>query len=195
MRTVIIVLIVIAVAFVAVAVLGVRRTGDAKFAGAPPQKDGKVDQDALVNWTPPSMADLIARISGPFAPKLELPAPKIALPPGASDTRTVPSSSSRLRVARITLKSGAGLRIQYACLPQSGRQCPELVCICSPSALFTALQISSCPESWRRKRMSGEACVSNDDHHDDQASFAIYPETGALEFTALGPTAVTAEVE
>jgi hypothetical protein len=196
MRIVIVVLIVIAVAFIFVAVQGgLRGSNDSSASGAPPTKDGKIDEDALSGWKPPSMAKLLADLSEPFAPSLNLTEPKVVLPAGGTATRGFPAYYPRfgrdMRVARIELQAGAGIRISYACLSRDDRRCPETACLCAPGATFTAMQISACPDAWQSKRLGGVRCTKDD----ASTNLVIYPEPGALAFTALGQLGATAEVK
>lgn len=188
MRIVIIILVVLAVAFAFVAIQG--GTGGSKSGdGAPPTKaDGSVDEDKLSDWQKPDFAGWLARNTAYFAPKMKLDNPHIALAQGGSDTRWPPKSSSNMRVANVEITGGVGLRITYSCVPKDGRRCGEPVCICRPGA--TISEVSGCPDAWADKHKD-RICSADD----GKTSLVIYPEPAPIAFTALGPSAATAEVK
>ena len=188
MRIVIIVLVVIAVAFAFVAIQG-GTSGPKSADGAPPTKsDGSVDEDKLDSWQKPDFPVLIAKLTAPFAPKLKLDNPHIALAKGAHDTRWAPISTSKMRVAKVDITSGEAMRITYSCLPKDGRQCGKPVCVCPAGAIPS--DVSDCPDGWAQKHKN-RMCIADD----AETSLVIYPEAAPIQFTALGAAAVTAEVK
>jgi len=197
MRVVIIVLVVVAIGFAAVALLG--GTGGANMDSkcAPPRtEDGKVTEDSVDGWKPCGMSAWLASVTSPFAPRLKLDAPVVALAAGGTDTRAIAAYSPwigpDMRVAHIAMQSPGGMIIQYSCPARPGRTCPDAVCICTAGVRFTALQIGACRANWRARHMLGDRCAADS----AKTSFPVYPEAGgALVFTALGETGATAKVQ
>ncbi|HWA89855.1 MAG TPA: hypothetical protein VG889_07460 [Rhizomicrobium sp.] len=188
MKIVIIVLVVVAVAFAFVAIRG-GTGGPSSGDGAPPTKsNGEVDEDRLADWKQPDFAAWMAKAGAAFAPKIKLDKPVVTLAQNGSDTRFVPSSSDKMRVAKIAITAGIGVRITYSCVPKDGRQCGKSVCICREGA--TLSDFSGCPDAWADKH-DGRVCSADD----AKTSLVVYPESAPIQFTALGPSGATAEVQ
>jgi hypothetical protein len=201
MRTAVVVLVVIVVVFAATVFMGARRSGPSAGDGSPqPNADGTYDQDSVSNWQPKGMLASGGPLFAGLGPKLKLDDPHVALGPNQTVTRDVPpppprsrllSMAGDTRTAHVAITKGAGiLRVAYQCGSGQGDQCSQSVCLCSPGAVFTALQILSCPKGWRDKRLAGEACTKET----AKASLVIYPEAGQMSFSALGPSSFQAEV-
>jgi hypothetical protein len=192
-KIVIIVLVVLTLAFAFVAIQGGTRSDAPTDSCTPPQMHGNGDDDdiaAFSKWKPCSGASLLGKITAPFAPKVKLVNPTILLGQNAGASRPFASSSSDMRVARVELVGSGAMRVSVTCLPKSGRTCPKAVCICAPGASFSQSQIGSCPQPFRDSHGNGGSCTADD----ATTSLNVYPEAGALSFTALGDLGATARV-
>jgi hypothetical protein len=200
MKVVIIILILIVIGFVvAIGVAVYRATtppAPPSAHGPPTGSDGKIDEDALANWEPPSMAAVMGRVSRPFAPKLFKKATRITVETGVL---TIPSADKNMRIARLRLVAGLGAVVTYDCEDKSdeegreGESCPQVACLCHENTLLAADDVKDCEEPWRNARRSGDdnvLCRKND----DDVSAVIYRDGGTMQLTPIGEQAVEVSV-
>lgn len=188
MKVVILVLAVIALGFAGVVAYGLARRPPPETAtasgAAPPTKDGKVDEDALEDWRPPSLADAMGATLSPLAPKVRVSRSPITAAPFQSPNASAPPSKDKLRVARFHWSSGGVMRVTYACADGEDRSCPQAICLCSPGATLAEGVVSDCPEHWADRRRRGSQVVCGE--RDGEQSLIVYPEGGTFRFEAPG---------
>ena len=194
MKLMIVVLVVVAIAFGVVAIQGGSRDSHQSDPCAPPPIGADGDTSAVSDWRPCSGTKFLGKLSTPFAPRVKwTDSSPINLPPGEHAVRDIPEASSwfsarNTRIAQVHIGGTGGMAISYACQHED---CRKNVCICSPGATFTSTQIDLCPDdNWRKKRRDGIACRDED----TTTNIVIYPQHGQLTFTAIGMSAVTADL-
>lgn len=190
MRIAIVVLVVVAAAFIYAGVLGFGRTGDKSCDRPPSLDDGSADSENA-SCPPPAWANWFARLTSPFAPKLKIDDPDVQVPTAATVLRSVPESTSRMRVAHLELTDGQGMRVEYDCENKEQRICPETLCLCADGASFAALALVGCPAKWSSQRLAPNRCTSDD----SRATLAIYPEASSITFSPLGPSGAAVRVK
>ena len=190
MRLFVIVMVILAVSFAAVAVYGIARDPDAANAaggcgGPPPMRGGEVDEDALQDWCPPSFGALATSLLAWFGPSVALTPAPVQLGEGADLGLPVPAARDKTRVARFDWLSGAPVRISYPGLP--GRDRAQTTCLCRPGATLDSGPVQACGESWiRRRTQAGVLTCSRDD---DRIAIVLHPEPGTVTLRALGGSA------
>jgi hypothetical protein len=196
MKVVIIILILIVVGFVvAIGVAVYRATtppAPPSAHGPPTGSDGKIDEDALAEWEPPSIAKVMGKLSRPFAPKLFKEAVEVTGRAGsglAGDKPgevQVPPADKGMRIARLRLIEGKGAVAIYQCVPtQEGETCPQRVCLCPENRILETDEVSECEEPWRKARAIGDdqfRCREKD----DDVSAVIYRLGGTILVTPMG---------
>jgi hypothetical protein len=198
MKGVIIILVLIVIGFAVAIGVGVARGHQAPSdSGGPPTRNGEIDQDALEDWKPPSLAQAMNTVAAPFAPKLLKTPIEIPLQADQAAGRLeVEASKKDMRVARLRLIAGSAAKVTYVCLPRDGRTCPQTVCLCALGSEFDADDVDDCPESWRKARTSGDgerlSCPA--DGHDDSASLVVYPEPGVISLEPLVSETATVRI-
>ena len=201
MKVVIIILVLIVIGFAVAIGVGVARGAHGPSAGGgPPTRDGKIDEDALEDWRPPPMAELLGKVARPFAPKLLKSAVQVSgragegLESGTPGTLTVEPSKKDMRIARLTLVSGLAAKATYDCIGGDGKTCPQAVCLCSSGSRPSEDDLDDCPDSWRKARRSGDgehlACREDD----DAVALIIYPQGGAIRIEPMASKTATVSI-
>lgn len=205
MKVVIIVLVLIVIGFaVAIGVAVYRATtppAPPSAHGPPTDSNGNIDEDALADWKPPSMAALMGSVSRPFAPKVFKQDVRVDLPAAAetgddrSETKTVPSAKKDMRIARIRLLSGRGAVATYEVFgaPGKGETSPQAVCLCSQGTLLDEDEAEDCGDPWRNARASGDGkflCRKKD----DDVSAVVYRSGGTIKVTSMDDQAVSVSI-
>lgn len=196
MKVVIIILVLIVIGFaVAIGVAVYRATtppAPPSAQGPPTDSDGKIDEDALADWKPPSMAAVMAKLSRPFAPKVFKKTVDVTLlaegeQGGAkSEIVQVPAADKDMRIARLRLIAGQGAIATYtALLPGDGQTSPQHVCLCPENMLLDADEVEICGDPWLNARPASDDKVRCREK-DDDVSAVIYRSGGVIEITPLG---------
>ncbi|MEJ2817840.1 hypothetical protein [Caulobacter sp. CCG-8] len=192
MKIVIIILILIILGFVvAIGVAVYRATtppAPPSAHGPPTDSNGNIDEDALADWEPPSMAAVMGSISRPFAPKLFKKAEVVEFPAGqdrGSRTVSVPAADKDMRMARLRLIQGRGAVATYTVLaPGQGETSPQAVCLCAENTRLDEDEVDDCGDAWRKVRRSGDQFLCR--AKDDDVSAVIYRSGGVIEIKPLG---------
>ncbi|MDR6533357.1 hypothetical protein J2800_004119 [Caulobacter rhizosphaerae] len=204
MKAVIIILVLVVIGFVVAIGVAVYRatTPPAPPAahGPPTTSNGEIDEDALETWGPPPMAELLGKLSRPFAPKLLKKTVEISGQPGSGLAGDKPgelpiaASDKKMRVARLRLVEGRGAVATYLCAPAGkGETCDQVVCLCHENTVLEDDQVEACTESWRKARAIGDdkfSCKRND----DDVSAVIYGRGGVIQVTPMGESAATVSI-
>lgn len=196
MKVVIIILVLIVIGFaVAVGVAVYRATtppAPPSAHGPPTDSDGKIDEDALADWEPPSMADVLAKVSRPFAPKVFKKAVDVTLRSdgeqgGAkSEIVPVPLADKDMRIARLRLITGQGAIATYtAPIPGEGQKSPQHVCLCFENTVLDADEVEVCGKPWLDARPAEDGKVRCREK-DDDVSAVVYRSGGVIEVTPVG---------
>jgi|GEM_PF-1333039 len=196
MKVVIIILILIVIGFaVAIGVAVYRATTPPpppSAHGPPTDSEGNIDEDALADWKPPSLADAMAKLSRPFAPKvfkkaMDVTVQKDSEEDGAkSEIVQVPPADKDMRIARLRLIMGQGAIATYtAPIPGEGQKSPQHVCLCFEGTLLDADEVEACGKPWLDARPAGDDKVRCREK-DDDVSAVIYRSGGVIEVTPLG---------
>ena len=199
MKVVIIILILIVIGFVvAIGVAVYRATtppAPPSAHGPPTNSKGEIDEDALASWHPPPMAEVMGKLSRPFAPKLFKKAVTITEQTGALP---IPAADKNMRIARLRLITGLGAVVTYRCEEsddegREGETCPQTVCLCHQKTVLNEDDVEDCEEPWRRARASGDGkFVCRED--DDDVSAVIYRDGGTIAVTPMREEAVEVSV-
>ena len=204
MKVVIIILVLIVIGFVVAIGAAVYRasTPPARPSahGPPTTSGGEIDEDALETWEPPPMAEVMGRLSRPFAPKLLKKTVELTGQPGsglAGDTPgelSIAPSSKKMRIARLRLVEGRGAVATYVCEPTGkGETCNQVVCLCHENAVLEGDDVKACKDPWRNARAIGDdrfRCHEND----DDVSAVIYQRGGVIQVTPMGENAATVSI-
>lgn len=201
MKIVIIILILIVLGFVvAIGVAVYRATtppAPPSAHGPPTDSNGNIDEDALADWEPPSMAAVMGSISRPFAPKLFKKAEVVEFPAAEdrkSQTVSVPAANKDMRMARLRLIVGRGAIATYTVLaPGQGETSPQTACLCAENTLVDEDEVDDCGDAWRKARKAGDGkffCRAKD----DDVSAVIYRSGGVIEIKPLGDQSVEVTV-
>jgi len=201
MKVVIIILVLIVIGFAVAIGMGVARGSQAPSAsGAPPTRDGKIDEDALADWEPPPMAALLGKVAGPFAPKLLKSAVEVSgqagsgLEGGRPGTLAVEPSKKDMRIARVNLVSGQAVKATYECIGGDGRTCPQTVCLCAAGSTPSEDDVDDCPEAWRKAHRSGDGEHLACDKDDAAVAMVVYPEGGVIKIEPIASDAATVSI-
>jgi hypothetical protein len=201
MKLVIIILVLIVIGFAVAIGVGVARGSQAPSAsGGPPTRDGKIDEDALEDWRAPPMAELLGKVTRPFAPKLLKSAVQVSgqagegLRGGRPGTLAVEPSKKHMRIARVSLISGAAAKATYECIGGSGKTCPQPTCLCVSGSRPDEDDVGDCPESWRKARRSGDGERLTCREDDDVVALVIYPEGGVIRIEPMASEAATVSI-
>jgi hypothetical protein len=201
MKLVLIIVVLIVIGFAVAIGVGVARGSQAPSAsGGPPTRDGKIDEDALEDWTPPPMAALLGKVARPFAPKLLKSAVEVSgragsgLESGAPGMLTVEPSKKDMRIARVSLVSGLAVKATYECLEGDGRTCPQAVCLCVADSRPAEDDMGNCPEAWRRSHRSGDGEHLACDKDDAAVAMVVYPQGGTIRIEPLVGEAATVSI-
>jgi hypothetical protein len=184
MKAVLIVLAIVAAAFVAVLVYGANRDEPATTTAsgsAPPMRGGELDEDALEDWDPPSLGPVVGSLSKKFVPPIELENPEVSVGGLSTASRTVPPSDDKLRIARLALVAGQSARIIAS---QPGEKDATL-CLCRPHRAIVESDLSGCSDRWIAKQRA-----RNCEDGADQGSLVFKGRGGALVFASGQPARV-----
>jgi len=204
MKAVIIILVLVVIGFVVAIGVAVYRatTPPAPPAahGPPTTSNGEIDEDALETWGPPPMAELLGKLSRPFAPKLLKKTVEISGQPGSGLAGDKPgelpiaASDKKMRVARLRLVEGRGAIATYVCKPAGkGETCDQVACLCHEDTVLEDDQVEACTDSWRNARAIGDdkfRCKRND----DDVSAVIYGRGGVIQVAPMGESAATVSI-
>lgn len=189
MKVVIIILVLIVIGFgVAIGVAVYRATtppAPPSAHGPPTGSDGKIDEDALANWDPPPMAEVMGKLSRPFAPKLFKKAINVTVQAGSEGTQPIPPADKTMRITRLRLITGLGAVVTYGCEDKTdeegreGETCPQVACLCHEKTILDEDDVEDCEKPWRNARASGDGKFVCRDK-DDDVSAVIYRDGGAL---------------
>lgn len=196
MKVVIIILVLIVIGFaVAIGVAVYRATtppAPPSAHGPPTSSDGKIDEDALATWEPPPMADLMGRLSRPFAPKLLKETVELTGQPGSGLGGDKPGelslapSDKKMRIARLRLVEGRGAVATYDCeAREEGETCDQVACLCHEDTVLGEDDVEACEEPWRNARAIGDdkfRCRKDD----DDVSAVIYRQGGVILVAPMG---------
>jgi hypothetical protein len=202
MKVVIIILVLIVVGFAVAIGVGVYRATQPPSAGhGPPTKsNGEIDEDALQDWRPPPMAEIMGKLSRPFAPKLLKRAVEVSGQAGSGLGGSTPGqlnvapSKKDMRIARLRLVAGRAAIATYQCLGGEGRTCPQAVCLCPGSATFEADDLDACPEAWRNARTPNGGDRLECRKNDDDVSIVVYPQGGVISVDPVAGEAATVSI-
>lgn len=187
MKAVLIVLALVAAAFVAVVVYGFGRDDTAATAspsssgGAPPMRNGEPDEDALEDWTPPDFGAFATRLGNKYVPTVEVADPDVSVGGLAVQTRVVAPADDRFRMARLQLVGGRSARITAS---QPGERSATL-CLCKPGVAIVAGEVLGCGDRWIEKQ-SARNCEKGA----DEGSLAFKKLGGELHFASGLPAHV-----
>ncbi len=204
MKVVIIILILVVIGFVvAIGVAVYRATtppAPPSAHGPPTNSQGEIDEDALADWEPPSMAAVMGRLSRPFAPKVFKQAVVVEFAGAAGEggdepkATPVPAADKDMRIARLRLLAGRGAIADLrGHVPREGETSPQPVCLCSPGPLLEADEVDDCEDAWRKARATSDdkfLCRAKD----DDVSAVIYRSGGAITVKPMGEQAVTVSI-
>ncbi|HUO90310.1 MAG TPA: hypothetical protein VMU08_14140 [Rhizomicrobium sp.] len=185
MKTAIIVLVLVVVVFVATMVLvgaGVRIPG---LEPPPTKSDGSVDEDALADWHPPSLASFMASAGGYFAPHADFGTTSLAVTFGTPRVVTAKPSDNDVDIAKVQVSGGA-LLISYACKHRKdGSSCSQTVCLCTPGSPLISPAVAFCGDDSQWKQAASPGVCSGRERQ--SGSILVYPEARNVSLTALGP--------
>lgn len=199
MKVVIIILILIVIGFVvAIGVAVYRATtppAPPSAHGPPTGSDGKIDEDALANWDPPPMAEVMGKLTRPFAPKLFKKAVTVTEQTGVLP---IPPADKNMRIARLRLITGLGAVVTYSCEESNdegreGETCPQPVCLCHEKTVLNEDDVEDCKEPWRNARAAGDGTFVCREK-DDDVSAVIYRDGGAIVVKPMREEAVEVSV-
>lgn len=197
MKVVIIILVLIVIGFAVAIGVGVARGGQAPSeSGAPPTAaNGEIDEDALEDWEPPSMAELLGKLARPFAPKLLKSPVEVSgqagsgLQTGTAGRYEVEPSKKDMRIARLSLVAGAAAKATFECKGEEkeGQNCEQVVCLCAAKTLEED-DVDDCPDPWLKARTKTGKFICRDD--DDATALVVYSGGGVIEIEPVtGDTA------
>jgi hypothetical protein len=188
MKVVLIVLALIAAAFVAVVVYGVGRdepaattSSDGRHHGPPPMRNGEPDEDALEDWDPPDFGSFATGLGNKFAPGVEVADPEVSVGGFAVQSRQVAPSDEKFRIARLQLVAGRSARITAS---QPGERNATL-CLCKPGVSIVGSEVLGCGDRWIEKQ-SARNCEAGA----DEGSLAFKSLGGTLSFASGQPARV-----
>ena len=200
MKAVIIILVLVVIGFVvAIGVAVYRATtppAPPSAHGPPTGSDGKIDEDALANWDPPPMAEVMGKLTRPFAPKLFKKAVTVTEQTGALP---IAPADKTMRIARLRLITGLGAVVKYQCEDKSdeegreGETCPQVACLCHEKTILDEDDVEDCEKPWRNARASGDGKFVCRDK-DDDVSAVIYRDGGAIVVAPMREEAVEVSV-
>jgi hypothetical protein len=202
MKVVIIILILIVVGFVvAIGVAVYRATtppAPPSAHGPPTGSDGKIDEDALADWEPPSIAKVMGTLSRPFAPKLFKKTINVTVAAGSEEAQQVPPADKGMRIARLRLITGLGAVATYKCEKsddegREGETCPQPVCLCHENTVLDEDDVEDCEDPWRKARASGDGKFVCHDK-DDDVSAVIYRDGGVIVVKPMREEAVEVSI-
>jgi hypothetical protein len=192
MKVAIIVLIIVAVLFVATLVLVGNGVHFAGLSPPPTKADGSVDQDALSDWTPPSLAQLMSDAGSVFAPHADFGTKSVVVTSGAPQVISAKPSDNDVDIAKLQLSQGA-LLITYVCKhSKDDSSCSQTVCLCAEGAPLTSLAVAFCKDDSHWKQAASTGICS--DREQLKGTLLVYPEARNVALTALGP-AVTVSLK
>jgi hypothetical protein len=190
MKVAIVVMIVLVLGFVAL----LFRSGndDMAFFGFELPKDTK-SADDLSEWKAPGVSGLIASIGEliDVPPRAQFDQSMLSLEPRASVTLLAKSSDEKMEILRVRVGGAGVLLVDYNCEEGGDRSCPQKRCLCrdgSPTGdpLLTVM----CDRDFGRDVTNGRC--SGEDRQ--ETSIFIYPDRRTVQFTGLGPSGVTVEL-
>jgi len=204
MKAVIIILVLVVIGFVVAIGVAVYRavTPPAPPAahGPPTTSDGEIDREALETWNPPPMAEVLGKLSRPFAPKLLKKTVEISGQPSSGLAGDKPgelpiaASDKKMRVARLRLVEGRGAVATYVCEPAGkGETCNQVVCLCHEHTVLDGDEVKACNDPWRNVRAIGDdrfSCRKDD----DDVSAIIYARGGVIQVAPMGESAATVSI-
>jgi len=204
MKVVIIILVLVVIGFaVAIGAAVYRATAPPappSAHGPPTTSGGEIDEDALETWEPPPMAEVMGRLSRPFAPKLlkktvELTGqPGSGLAGGTPGELSIDPSGKKMRIARLRLVEGRGAVATYVCEPaREGETCNQVACLCRENTVLEGGEVEACKASWQNARAIGDdkfRCHEND----DDVSAVIYQRGGVIRISPMGENAATVSI-
>lgn len=182
MKTLLIIVALVAVSFIALLAYGAGRDEQPKRAcerlpafGA----DSEPDEDDLEDWCPPSFAERTRGLQARFAPGIGRTKHVIEVrQPGASFP-VPPEPDEEVRMAKLKLLSGSFVLI---------RATPEdaSICLCAEGAPIPPPHLTGgCDSRWRKKHSGRAVCQGNF----DSGGLVFGPTGGALQFGTVGPPA------
>lgn len=196
MRGPIIILVLVALSFVAVLVYGVGRdrpeAGPEKPAecGSPPPKIGKDKDDAadaLEDWKPPCVLQKLESFAGSRTKGIKIEQPEVRLSgSNATDTRRASPAKDpgedTPRMVKLELTSGTAARIVAV-----GGGDKQTLCLCRPGASLLNDDVAGCNSGWLKK----QAGVCQPDS--DRGALTFGGTGGTLTFSAFQPAVVVAK--
>jgi hypothetical protein len=184
MKAVLIVLAIVAAAFVAVIVYGANRDDTATTpasGSAPPMRGGELDEDALEDWDPPSLGPVVGSLSKRFVPPIEVQDPEVSVGGLSTASRTVPPSDDKLRVARLQLVGGQSARITAAQPDEDD----ATLCLCRPHRAIVESDLAGCSDRWVARQRAHDC-----EDGADQGSLVFKERGGTLVFASGQPARV-----
>ncbi len=185
MKIVLIVLALVAAAFVAIIVYGVNRDepaatassrgGEGCNSGPPPLQDGEPDEDALEDWCKPEFGAAADWLRSKFGPGLKIDRADVEIDGFHAETRPVPASKENLRVAKLLLTSGDSARVTAV----RDDDDDSIVCLCRPGAKVDAADLQGCGKRWIAKQTAA-TCEADA----GEGSLPFGKKGGALSFAA-----------
>ncbi len=202
MKVVIIILVLIVIGFAVVVGVSVARSGQAPSdSGAPPTAaNGEVDLDALEDWEPPSMAELLGKIARPFAPKLLKSPVEVSgkagsgLQMGTAGRYDVEPSKKDMRIARLSLVAGAAAKATFECKGEEkeGQKCKQTVCLCASKTLVED-DVDDCPDPWLKARTKTGKFICRDD--DNATALVVYSGGGVIKIEPIAGDTATVSIQ
>uniref|UniRef100_B0T1E5 Uncharacterized protein n=1 Tax=Caulobacter sp. (strain K31) TaxID=366602 RepID=B0T1E5_CAUSK len=202
MKVVIIILVLIVIGFAVAVGVGVARGGQEPSAsGAPPTAaNGEIDEDALEDWKPPSVAEVMGKLARPFAPKLLKSPVQVSgqagsgLQSGVAGRYDVDPSKKDMRIARLSLVAGTAALATFKCHgdEKEGQTCEQAVCLCASGKAFDEDDVDDCPDPWRRARTKGDKVICRDG--DDASALVVYSGGGVIEVEPVAGAAATVSI-
>ena len=202
MKVVIIILVLIVIGFAVAIGVGVARGGQAPSeSGAPPtDANGEVDADALEDWVPPPMADVMSKLARPFAPKLLKSPIEVSgqagsgLQTGTAGRYDVEPAKKDMRIARLSLVAGAAAKATFECKGEEkeGQNCEQTVCLCDSGRKLDEDDVDDCPDPWLKARTKTGRFICRDD--DNATALVVYSGGGVIEVEPVAGDAATVSI-
>lgn len=152
----------------------------------------EIDEDALEDWRPPALGEVMACALAPFAPKLALDQPIVEA--GADALRPAQRIAPRdphggkdsMRIARVGWRSGAPMLVRHDCSDDD--TCQE-ICLCPSGVAYDEDLFDDCRKSWVKRRKTNDGRLLCRDG-DNAGALVIHRNGGLIEFRGLGGPSV-----
>lgn len=184
-KLVIVILLLVAVSFVAVMVYGVTRdepppatTAKRDECGRPPPIDGDdPDPDVLEDWCPPDFGSLVDKARLRFTPSLDVEQPEVSVNGVRAETRRVAPAEDRVRIARVALVGGRAAKVTSQRLDGES----DTICLCRADQPVDPDDFPGCGSRWLAKQVSSK-CKDG-----SLGVLPFGPLGGSLSFAATRP--------